>query len=534
MVVERNPAVEALTAGIGAMQHVPRELLRAEGICRRFGPVQALASADITLLQGEVHVLLGENGAGKSTLAKVLSGLYPERRDRIWLYGQPVYLASARVARSCGIATVFQEFSLIPALSVAENLGLVRKRTSSPFRWLRSREEIEATGELLSAIGFDISPHARVSELAQVQRQIVEIAKAMIQQPRILIMDEPSSLLTAREEPLIFAALRRFTAQGGAVLYVTHRLHETILVGSRVSLMRQGHIVETRDLDANSTEQDLIRLLAREHSGAVAAPGFKPGASIVKVRDVHAGRDCNGVSLEVRAGEIVGLYGVPGCGRETLVRALIGLVRVRSGSIEHGAGVRPRNPRQSARAGIVYLPSGRKERGILSRRPIRENLTLGQLDAVSRGGFVLPQAERRMVEERLRHLTVDFRSMEDEIGFLSGGNQQKVLFGRVLRDDLRLVILEDPTAGIDVQARAQIHRQMVALAERGVGVLLVSNDIRETLSLCSRVHVLCAGKISATFDAPYQGGEAAVLDAMMGQSAKSPGGAEKPAAVVGN
>ena len=182
--------------------------------------------------------------------------------------GNRYYLASVQVARSFGIATVFQELSLIPALSVAENLGLVRNPITSPFRWLRSREDVDAARELLTAIGFDISPHARVADLAQVERQIVEIAKAMIQQPRILIMDEPSSLLTAREEPLIFAALRRFTAQGGAVLYVTHRLHETILVGSRVSLMRQGHIVETRNLDANSTEQDLVRVLAREHPGA--------------------------------------------------------------------------------------------------------------------------------------------------------------------------------------------------------------------------------------------------------------------------
>jgi ribose transport system ATP-binding protein len=522
MVAERNPTV------------APRELLRAEAISRRFGPVQALASADITLLQGEVHVLLGENGAGKSTLAKVLSGIYPDRRDRIWIDGQSVHLASVQAARSFGIATVFQELSLIPALSVAENLGLVRNRVSSPFRFLKSREDVEAARELLSALGFDISPRARVADLTQVERQIVEIAKAMIQQPRILIMDEPSSLLTAREEPLIFAALRRFTARGGAVLYVTHRLHETILVGSRVSLMRQGHIVETRTLDANSTEQDLVRVLAREHPGTVSTSHTTRGVSVVKVRDLSAGRDCHGVSLEVSAGEIVGLYGLPGCGRETLVRSILGLAKIRSGSIEHGARRRPRNPRQAALEGIVYLPSGRKERGILARRPIRENVTLGQLGVMSRGGFVLPRAERSVVVQRLRELTVDFRSMEDPIGWLSGGNQQKILFGRILRDGVRLVILEDPTAGIDVHARAQIHRQIVTLAERGVGVLLVSNDIRETLSLCGRVHVFRGGKISATFEPPYPGGEAAILDAMMGQARKSLDGAAKPAAVIGN
>jgi ribose transport system ATP-binding protein len=412
---------------------------------------------------------------------------------------------------------------LIPALSVAENLGLVRARISSPFRLLKSREDVDAARALLTALGFDIDPRARVADLAQVERQIVEIAKAMIQQPRILIMDEPSSLLSAREEPLIFAALRRFTARGGAVLYVTHRLHETILVGSRVSLMRQGHIVETRNLDTSSSEQDLVRLLAREHTGAVSRSNSACGASVVKVCDLIAGNDCLGISLEVNAGEIVGLYGLPGCGRETLVRSLIGLAKIRGGSIKY-SGRRPRNPGQAARAGIVYLPSGRKERGILARRPVRENLTLGQLAAVSRGGFILPRAERRLVEERLGHLNVDLSSMEDQIGWLSGGNQQKILFGRVIREGVRLVILEDPTGGIDVQTRAEIHRQIVTLTERGVGVLLVSNDIRETLSLCARVHVFCAGKIAATFDAPYPGGEPPILDAIMGHRA----------AVIGN
>jgi ABC-type sugar transport system ATPase subunit len=528
MVAELDPAVDGLAARSVATQHRPNELLRAMGISRRFGAVQALASADITLLQGEVHVLLGENGAGKSTLAKVLSGLYPDRHDRIWLDGRVVHLSSVQAARSFGIATVFQELSLIPALSVAENLGLVRNRISWPFRWLKSRDDIDAAREVLNAIGFDIDPHARVADLAQVQRQIAEIAKAMIQQPRILIMDEPSSLLTAREEPLIFAALRRFTTQGGAVLYVTHRLHETILVGSRVSLMRQGHIVETRNIDANSTEQDLIRVLAREHPGFVSISNSTRGEPVVKICDLNASRDCHGVSLKVCGGEIVGLYGLPGSGRETVVRSILGLAKIRSGSIEHGARRRPRNPRQAARLGIVYLPSGRRERGILARRPIRENLTLGQLAAVSRAGFILPRAETRLVEERLRQMRVDFRSMEDRIGWLSGGNQQKILFGRVLRDGVRLAILEDPTAGIDVQTRAQIHRQIVTLAERGVGVLLVSNDIRETLSLCGRIHVLRGGKISATFDAPYTAGEAPILDAMMGRAS------EMPAAVTGN
>ena len=234
--------------------------------------------------------------------------------------------ASVRIARSFGIATVFQELSLIPALSVAENLGLVRNRISSPFRWLKSRADIEAARNLLSTIGFDISPRARVADLSQAQRQIVEIAKAMIQQPRILIMDEPSSLLTVREEPLIFAALRRFTARGGAVLAVTHRLHETIMVGSRVSLMRQGHIVETRTLDAKfDDEQDLVHVLAREHLGAVTDSTTTRGVSVagtavIEVRDLIAGRDCDGVSLDVGAGEIVGLYGLPGSGRETIVR----------------------------------------------------------------------------------------------------------------------------------------------------------------------------------------------------------------------
>ena len=212
MVAELNPAVDRLAGPGGAMQNTPKELLRAEAISRRFGPVQALASADITLLQGEVHVLLGENGAGKSTLAKVLSGIYPDRRDRIWIDGQSVHLSSVQAARSFGIATVFQELSLIPALSVAENLGLVRNPIVRPSDG-SNHAKTSKRRTVVDRNRLRVSPRARVADLTQVERQIVEIAKAMIQQPRILIMDEPSSLLTAREEPLIFAALRRFTAR---------------------------------------------------------------------------------------------------------------------------------------------------------------------------------------------------------------------------------------------------------------------------------------------------------------------------------
>jgi len=475
----------------------------------------------MSLREGEVHVLLGENGAGKSTLAKVLSGLIPDRRDRIFFQGQAVQIPNVRGARALGIATVFQELSLIPALTVAENLALVRDPDSPLYRMLRRREELVSARAMLDSIGFDISPHARVADLSPIQRQIVEIAKGFIQDPRILIMDEPSSLLTAREEPLIFAALRRFTAGGGAVLYVTHRIHEAIAVGTRVSLMRQGRIVETRQVDRGLTERDLIALLTREAPAAIASkPNHRGGAKLIDIHELRAGRDCHGVTFGVAAGEIVGLYGVSGCGRETLARSLVGLARIRRGTIEYrgnGAATwRPRSPSHAAKAGIVYLPAGRKERGILAQRPIRENLTLGRLGSISRFGLVSTNIESRFVNDRLRKLSVNFKSIEDHISRLSGGNQQKVLFGRATCYSVRLVILEDPTAGVDIQSRGQIHEQIAALAEQGVGVLLLSNDLRETLHLCHRIHVLRMGRVAGSFEVPFAGGETAILDAMMG------------------
>jgi ribose transport system ATP-binding protein len=503
----------------GEPQTYKGELLRAESISRSFGATQALARADISLTHGEVQVLLGENGAGKSTLAKVLSGLYPDRSDRIFIHGEPVQIGSVRAARHLGIATVFQELSLIGALSVAENLALARDCGVSSYRWLRRREEVNSASQLMIQMGFDIPASAPVADLSAPQRQIVEVAKAFIQQPRVLIMDEPTSLLSAREEPLIFAALRRFTAAGGAVLYVTHRIHEAIAIGSSVSLMRQGRIVETRKVDGSITERQLIGLLTRESTDvARVQPKRSRGDQVVAIKQLHAGSDCHGVSFDIHGGEVVGLYGVSGCGRESSARSLAGLSRIRGGTIEYcRAPWRPRSASQAAKSGIAYLPSGRKEQGILAQRSVRENLTLSRLNSISRYGFISTASERQFVDERLNLLAVTYRSMEDPIGRLSGGNQQKILFGRALRDGLRLAILEDPTAGVDLQSRAQIHQQIAALAGQGVGVLLVSNDLRETLSLSDRVHVLRAGRIAASLEAPFVGGERAVLDAMMGE-----------------
>ncbi len=515
MVTVGNPLVHAHEKSAAQRE----ELLRAEAIQRSFGATQALASTTISLIEGEVHVLLGENGAGKSTLAKVFSGLHPDRRDRIFVKGQPAQIGNVRAARQLGIATVFQELSSIPELSVAENFALVGDPFASRYRLLRRRVEVDAARELLDSLGFDISPEAQVAELSPLQRQLVEIAKAFGQRPRILIMDEPTSLLTAREEPLIVEALRRFTAEGGAVLYVTHRIHETLVVGSRVSLMRQGRIVETRPIDGSVTEGDLIDLLTRGSAQVKApAPWRGRGEKIVDMQEVHAGRDCHGVSLGIHRGEIVGLYGISGCGRETLAKTLVGLATVRGGTLQlDGQAWRPRGPSHAARLGIVYLPGSRKERGILAQRPIRENLTLGQLQWHTRFGLISTSKERRFAHAGLRQLAVKFHSMEDPISRLSGGNQQKILFGRAMRDGVRLAILEDPTAGVDLPARSQIHQQIVALAAKGVGVLLLSSDLRETLLLCDRIHVMRAGKIAASFEAPFDGGEPAILDAMMGQ-----------------
>ena len=493
-------------------------LLRVRGLTKAFGVTKALVDSSIDLHSGEVHILLGENGAGKSTLAKIIAGLVRRDNGSIEIEGKLVSIDSTKDARRHGIAIVFQELSLVPHLSIVDNLFLGAESNASPYSLLCRREEIERSRETLMALELDIDPQRMVGELSIAQKQTLEIAKALIQDPRILIMDEPTSTLTEKEKGHLFRVLKRLQDQGVAILYVTHHLREVFQIGSRVSAMRDGGVKVTAEVTADLNESQLLEMLTgRKLSMTVQRTPRQNKERLLEVDEVWTDVGCRGISLVVHPGEVVGVYGVVGCGREQLGQVLVGLTPVTSGAMRFGAKeFQPNNPANARSRGVGYLPMDRKERGILSERPIQENLTLSSLSHVSRSGVIDFGIEKKTALDLLRELRVHYHSMEDRITSLSGGNQQKVLFGRAIAHKPQVLVMEDPTSGIDMGAKFDLYEILRNLADDGLSFLLLSSDLAETLLLCDRVYTMYQGRFVGELVSPTLEDEEKVLSHVLG------------------
>ncbi|NJP10601.1 MAG: sugar ABC transporter ATP-binding protein [Leptolyngbyaceae cyanobacterium RU_5_1] len=493
-------------------------VLQATGICRRFGFTQALQNASLTLQAGEVHILLGENGAGKSTLAKIMAGVYRPDAGTLSVNGQPVIISSVKMARQLGIATVFQELSLATHLSVVDNLFLGCEAGRHSFTWLNRSRERTLARQVLEELDIDIPLHLPVTALAIAEKQMLEIAKALLRQPRILIMDEPTSTLTEREKTRLFKIVQTLQSKGVGILYVTHHLPEVFELGTRVSAMLDGSIHHTIAVTDTLTEATLLEMLTgRRISIDMTRPAQPNTQPIFVVEDLHA-PGCAGVNLHITSGEIVGIYGVVGCGRESLGRAIAGLIQPTRGTMTLlGQDYAPRHPQQAQSRGVGYMPMDRKEAGILAERSVQENLNLSNLNAFTRLGLLSDRQERTATIQQLNRLRVRYSAPDAPITRLSGGNQQKVLFGRAIVRAPRLLVMEDPTAGIDMGAKLELHRQMQELAERGTSILLLSSDLPETLMLCNRVYSIYAGKIVDELMNPNLQDEERILAAVLGR-----------------
>lgn len=492
--------------------------LEVKGLSKAYGATQALKDASIDLRSGEVHILLGENGAGKSTLAKIIAGLVSADSGTILIDGKVARIDSAKQARRQGIAIVFQELSLVPHLSVVDNLFLGAENSYGPFSLLRRKEETEHSRDILRSLQLEFPPDTLVGELSIAQKQMLEIAKALLQKPRILIMDEPTSTLTEREKGFLFRILAQLQKQNVAILYVTHHLREVFEIGSRVSAMRDGTVQVTSEVTADLTESLLLEMLTgRELSTTIQRKPRQGRDTLLDVEDLWTEEGCKGVSLVVRPGELVGVYGVVGCGREELGRALVGLTSATDGRIRFaGRSFSPKSPAQAARLGVGYLPMDRKERGILAERPIRENHNLSSLGRFARFGVIDNKTERSDTREALERLRVQYSTMDDSIISLSGGNQQKVLFGRAVAHRPRLLVMEDPTAGIDMGAKFDLYEILRNLADQGLSFLLLSSDLAETLLLCDRAYTMYQGRLVDEIEAPSLDDEERVLAHVLG------------------
>ena len=492
--------------------------LSAAGLYKAFGSTRALRGADLDLEAGRIRALLGENGSGKSTLAKIISGAQAADRGTIYRGGIEVTIDDPASARALGIAMVFQELSLAPDLDVIDNMFLGREHVGKLPGFFDRKSEERACRAMFDQLGLALNLRRPIRGLGMAQKQMLEIGKALSQQPAILILDEPTASLTRREIEQLFALVKHMREAGTAILYVTHHLREVLEIADHVSIMRDGRIVANREVTREMTEADLVELLiGKTPRLQPAAPVTSASMPLLEVSDLctSSSRD---VSFHIDHGEIVGLYGVVGCGREEIGRALVGLHPMTGGTVKlSGQTYKARGPAHALAAGIGFLPSDRKQEGILPNRSIRENLTLSNLWASSRAGVIQQQRERTTAVGQLEALRVKFGSAEHAITTLSGGNQQKVLFGRALAARPKLLVLEDPTAGIDIGAKQDLYDTIRGHRADGMSFLWMSSDLTETLTLCDRVYAMYDGRIVSEIAAPTMADEELLLAAVLGR-----------------
>ena len=494
-------------------------LLELTDIWKSFGGVRALRGVSFDLRPGEVHALVGENGAGKSTLIKVVSGAHRPDAGTLAVHGTAVPANDPTTARGLGIAVIYQQPALFPDLSVAENIALAVEPSgfARRVRWADRRSRAR---DLLACVGATIDPDAEAGTLTMPEQQLVEIAKAVGTDARVVVMDEPTASLSDREVDNLFRVIRDLTAKGAGVVYVSHRLDELPQIADRVTALRDGELVGTRPM-AGTTRADLIRMMVGRDLAAVFPKAEVPiGDVVLETRNLgcRAG-SVSGVSLAVRAGEILGLAGLVGAGRTELARVLFGLTPADAGEIRlRGNVVRVGSPAAAAALGIAYVPEDRRRHGVVLDLPISANTTLAVLQKVSRAGFLDFRAERELAADFVRQLGVKTPSVDVPVGNLSGGNQQKVALARWLAAGPAVLILDEPTQGVDVGAKAEIHRLMSDLAAKGLAVVMISSELPEVLGMSDRIAVMHGGTVVGELDRADATQEA-VLELALGRPA---------------
>lgn len=472
-------------------------LLAMRGIVKDYPGVRALKGVDFELLPGEVHCLVGENGAGKSTLMKILGGAVRKDSGSIVIDGRETEIAGPVDARRLGIGVIYQDVRLVDGLTAAENIVLGQEPAGVGFFTLLDRKaEHRRAAEVLSLLGERIDPKIPAGQLSAAQRQIVEIAKAISLRVRILVMDEPSAALSGRELESLFAIIRRLKSEGVGIVYISHRLEEVFAIGDRLTVLRDGARIDTvavGDVDRRS----LIRMMVgRELEQEFPKAETPLGEEILRIEGLKAGmlRD---VSFSLMRGEILGIAGLVGAGRSELAHVLFGASPREAGEVSlDGRPFHPRSPREAIEAGCGLLTEDRNRYGLILPMNVRENISLPRLVELAHGPLVDRERERDVAGRLIGQLKIKTPSMEAPVETLSGGNRQKVILARWLFTESRLLIFDEPTAGIDVGAKREIYLLMNDLVSRGIGVIMISSDLPELLGMCDRIAVMCAGRMT--------------------------------------
>lgn len=475
-------------------------IVEMKGIEKVFAHAHALKGVDFSVRKGEVHALLGENGAGKSTLIKVLTGVYPKDGGEIWFDGQPVEIASRDDAMRLGIAVIFQEFSLIPTLCVTQNILLGReKRKLGILRKKAMRQEV---AELIRRFDFPLNPDDIIEMLSVAQKQMVEILKALSTNARLIIMDEPTASLSAKESEMLYKIIRQLRDRGVAIIYISHRLEEVFALSDRITVLRDGMLVATVDHEDIEPDRIVRMMIGKQLSDATASRrlSVSPNRTVLEVRNLSSLGRFEDVSFEVKAGEVVALTGLVGSGRTEILRSIFGADRYDSGEILFEGEKLPFGTAKVIALGFGLIPEDRRTQGFIPLLSVERNVACTNYDVLSRRGFVQRNRERALGRRAVK--LVDLRPANPlvSVGNLSGGNQQKAVLAKWLTRDLKVILVDEPTVGIDIGAKDEIYNFIDTVASQGVAVLLVSSDIAEVLRVAHRIIVMKEGRIIHEFN----------------------------------
>lgn len=472
-------------------------IVRMQGIHKSFGGVPVLRDVDFEVKAGEVHALAGGNGAGKSTLMKILQGVYTKDSGEIFIDGKATTIDSLQSAKAAGIGMVFQEFSLVPTLTVAQNVSLtVEPRTKLGL--IDDRAARAKARQILNGMGVDINPKAEVRSLSTAYWQLTEIAKALVQDARVLIMDEPSASLAKHEVEALFELIERLKSQGIAIIYISHRMDEVYRIADRITILRDGRRLLTKRLDEVTPEQIVEGIVGKQVDGQLVYQARETISDevLMEARGITVGTHLRDASFILRKGEILGLAGLMGSGRTELAQALFGVDRIDSGELLiEGKQVNVKSPKDAIDAGIALVPEDRREQGLVLEHSVRENLLLPLLDDVKRGGLVDPKRGHQKAQRLIEQFGIKAQDPGKPVNRLSGGNQQKVVIAKWLGTSPQVLILDEPTAGVDIGTKTEIVEMIRELANTGVGVIVISSEYPELLAVSDRILVMRRGAI---------------------------------------
>ena len=476
-------------------------VLEMREIDKIFPGVHALKKVNFELRKGEVHALLGENGAGKSTLINVLGGVYPIDGGQILIDGQPVVIRQIKDAQQLGIAIIHQELVLVPHMTVAENIFMGREPRTK-LGTVDKKKMFRDAQEAIDAVGLCCSATDLVCKLSVAQQQLVEIAKALSYNAKIVVMDEPTSSLMTREVDILFDTIRKLRAKGVSIIYISHRMSEFFEIADRITVMRDGEYVTTRDGEQTNTDELVFLMVGRKLENYYTRTYNKPGETVLEVSGLsQKSTGLEDINFSLRKGEILGFSGLVGAGRSELMRCIVGIEKYDSGEIRlFGEPAGPMDTAQAQKKGLVMVPEDRKQQGLILLNSVGFNLTINVLESFIGLGVVNKCAENEIIERHIRALNIKTPSARQKVGNLSGGNQQKVLMGKWLATNPKILILDEPTRGVDVGAKAEIYMIIDRLAKEGISVIMVSSELNEIINMCDRVLVMSDGRITGELD----------------------------------